>query len=95
MNKNKIIEYLTGSNNVKAIDNEAVELMNAIERTKIEIQSAQCAFDNVDDPKLIEVAIYSEEVAKRRYEYLIGLARKMGLKVSNEYVLEQCSRLAE
>lgn len=92
VNKNKIFEYLIGMNNQ---DGEGVKLLEAIEQAKLELESARCVFNNVQDPKLIEVAIYSEEVAIRRYEYLIRLAREKGIKVSNDYVIDQCARLAE
>lgn len=92
MNKNKIIEYFIG---MKDDSTEGEKLLMQIEEAKLELDSARYLFDNVQDSKLIEMAIYSEEVAKRRYEYLLRLARDMKLKVSNDYVLDQCAKLAE
>ena len=92
MNKNKIIEYFIG---MKEKNSEAQKLLMQIEEAKIELDSARYLFDSVQDSKLIELAIYSEEVAKMRYEYLLTLAREMGLRVSNNYVLDQCAKLAE
>ena len=42
----------------------------------MEIESAECMFNSVSDPKLIEAAIYRSEAAKKRYDYLISLAKK-------------------
>ena len=92
MNKINILEYLIGMIDRKP---KVDDIIKAMEETKVELEAARCIFDNVQDSKLIEVAIYSEEVAKKRYEYLLGLAREKGLRVSNEYVLDQCMRLVE
>ena len=92
MNKNKIIEYFMG---MKQKNSEEQKLLMQIQEAKLELDSARYLFDSVQDSKLIELAIYSEEVAKRRYEYLLTLAREMGLRVSNNYVLDQCAKLAE
>lgn len=74
---------------------EDTELLEAIENTVKELEAARSLFDNVQDSNLIEVAIYSEAVARKRYEYLLMLAKKRGLRVSNEYVLDQCMKLTQ
>lgn len=74
---------------------EDTELLEAIENTVRELEVARSLFDNVQDANLIEVAIYSEAVARKRYEYLLMLAKKRGLRVSNEYVLDQCMKLTQ
>ena len=75
--------------------NEDTELLQAIEDAVKELEAARSLFDNVQDTNLIEVAIYSEAVARKRYEYLLILAKKRGLRVSNEYVLDQCMKLTQ
>lgn len=92
MNKKNIVEYLM---NVKGCYKEEDQIMKAIEDTKIELDCARSIFDNVSDPKLIEMAIYAEEVAKKRYEYLLTIAKKKNIKVSNEYVLDKCLRVVQ
>ena len=37
---------------------------------------AQCMFNYVSDPKLIEAAIYREDAAKKKFEYLLSLAKE-------------------
>lgn len=79
------------SNKVK----EEINILEAIEETKSELEVARNLFDSVEDFKLIEIAIFAEEKAKRRYSYLIMLAKQKGIKVSNEYILEHCVKFAE
>ena len=86
MNKKKIIEYLINKNEEVDI-NEG--LLQQLEDTKAEIDAARSMFDNVNDSKLIEVAIYAEEVAKKRYDYLLLIAKAKGIKVTDEYVLQR------
>ena len=92
MHKSKVIEYFVG---MQDNSTEGEKLLMQIEEAKLELDSARYLFDSVQDSKLIEMAIYSEEVAKRRYEYLLKLARDMELRVSKDYVLDQCAKLAE
>lgn len=73
MNKGFIADFL-----VNKIDysKENQDIIDSIEEAKAEMEVARCMFDNVNDLKLIEVAIYSQAAAKTRYEYLLGLAKK-------------------
>lgn len=90
MNKKNIIQYITG---IK--ENEGLDIVDAIEDAKAELEAARSTFDNVQDSKLIELAIYAEEVALKRYEYLLSLAKERDIRVSNEYILDRCIRMAE
>lgn len=73
MNKSLILEFLIGKIDYSKEDQDIIE---SIEAVKEEMKVASCMFDNVSDPKLIEVAIYREQAAKNRYEYLLGIAKK-------------------
>ena len=73
MNKNLIIEFLMGKIDYSKEDQDIID---SIEAAKEEMEVASCMFENVNDPKLIEVAIYTQEAAKKRYEYLLSLAKK-------------------
>lgn len=92
MERNSVRSYISGKSKKK---DENSELLREIANSVKELEAARCLFDNVQDSHLIEVAIYSEAVARKRYEYLLVLAKKKGLKVSNEYVLDQCMKLME
>jgi hypothetical protein len=88
MNKKNIIQYITG---IKESENEGADIVDA----KAELEAARSTFDNVQDSRLIELAIYAEEVALKRYEYLLSLAKERDIRVSNEYILDRCIRMAE
>ena len=92
MNKKNIIQYITG---IKESENEGADIVDAIEDAKAELEAAISTFDNVQDSRLIELAIYAEEVALKRYEYLLSLAKERDIRVSNEYILDRCIRMAE
>lgn len=97
MNKKNIIEYVIGKvgydiNNDSILDEDIVK---EVENSLLEIETARNIFNAVDDPKLIEVAIYSEEIAKQRFDYLISIAKARGISVTNEYIIEKFLRVAE
>ncbi|MGL5379153.1 DUF2508 family protein [Clostridium sp.] len=77
MNRNIIMEML--SQRIE-YNEEDQELIDSIEEARMEIQVARAMFDNVSDPKLVELAIHAEDVAKMRYDYLISMAKKKELK---------------
>ena len=52
-------------------------------------------FDNVSDATLIEVAIYSENVARKRYDYLLSIARSIDLQVGYDYIYEKNLKVME
>lgn len=59
---------------------EDLLLFEAINESIMEMQVAQSLFNSVSDPKLIDLAIHTEDVAKSRYNYLISLAKKRNLR---------------
>ena len=71
------------------------KLMEDMENAKMEISVARSMFNNVNDDKLIEVAIYSENVARKRYDYLLSIAREIGISVGYEYIVEKSVQIAE
>ena len=92
MNKRNIVEYLMN----KADDSDIhAKLLEDIESAKMEINVARSMFNNVNDDRLIEVAIYSENVARKRYDYLLSIARERGIRVANNYVIENNVKIAE
>lgn len=71
---------------------EDIELLQAIHDAIKEIEAARSLFNNVQDSKLIDIAIFSEDVAKKKYDYLISLAKQKGLRVSKDYILDNCMK---
>jgi len=58
---------------------DATVLIAAIERAKEEMQYAENYFESVYDPDLVDHAIYYREAARKKYDYLLKLAKKEGL----------------
>ena len=92
MNKKNIVEYL-----MYKTDNLDVyeKLLEDMEIAKMEINVARSMFNNVNDDRLIEVAIYSENVARKRYDYLLSIARERGISVGTDYIIEKNVQIAE
>lgn len=74
MNKKAILDFiLLRYENDDKISKEIIEDIKA---AVMEMEIAQSMFNSVSDPKLVEAAIYREEAAKRKFEYLISLAKE-------------------
>ena len=86
MNRKKILGYL-----LKDTDSSQFyeKLLREMEEAKKEIDVACSMFDNVSDETLIEVAIYLENVARKRYDYLLSIARSMDIEVGYDYIYEK------
>lgn len=92
MNKLNVLEYILKSLRKDIYEDE---LINEIEYALIEIETARNMFDNVDDSNLIDVAIYSEDAAVKRFEHLLKKAKEKGISVSNSYIIDKFLELAE
>lgn len=82
MNKNIILELLIRNTdkNKRDYSEEDIALLNSIKETISEMKVARALFESVSDPKLVELAIYAEDVAKTRYDYLLSVAKRRELK---------------
>ncbi len=47
-----------------------------VKRAYAEMKAAENYFDNVNDPDLIDYAIYDLEAAKKKYAYMLKKARQ-------------------
>lgn len=92
MNKEKILEYLFNNTDSSYIYEE---LLDEMENAKKEIIAARSMFDNVSDDTLIEVAIYAENVARKRYDYLLSIARSLNIQVGYDYIYSKNLKNAE
>ncbi|MDU5260818.1 MAG: DUF2508 family protein [Clostridium celatum] len=52
------------------------KVLEEIQEAIKEMQAAEAMFNNVDDPNLIEAAIYREEAAKKKFDYLLSIAKE-------------------
>ena len=66
-------------------------LLNAVDKAREDLNVARQYFNTVNDPRLIDYAIYMEEAAKAKYMYLLNEAKKGGLKVQGDNVLKEVS----
>lgn len=57
-------------------------IIAAIEEARKELQDCRDYFELVDDPVLVDYAIYKEAAAKSKYAYLIEQAKKLEIKVN-------------
>lgn len=92
MDKKNILEYLLDKADALDVNQQLIEDM---EIAKKELDAARSMFNNVNDSELIEVAIYSEDVARKRYDYLLSIAKEKGISVGNDYILEKNIEIAE
>ncbi|MBE6051776.1 MAG: DUF2508 family protein [Clostridium sp.] len=92
MNKKNIIQYLIGRHKEEFPEDK---LIDEIEYALIEIETARNIFNNVDDEKLIEMAIYEEEVATKRFEHLLSVAKEKRISVTKEYIFDRFLEIVE
>lgn len=64
------------------------ELLESIKRALCEIEAAESFFQNAEDPKLIEVAIYNKQAALKSYEYLLKEAKALNITLSPKDLIE-------
>lgn len=79
----------------KKDDKEEFDIIKAIESAKAEIETARNLFNATDDENLMEMAIYLEKAAKKRFQYLISLAKEKSMIASTKYMLYQCIDMTE
>ena len=82
MNKILILDLLFKNLNKKNIgySEEDIAILKDIKESIKEMEVARSLFNSVSDPKLIELAIHEEDVAKTRFDYLLSIAKNRGLK---------------
>lgn len=71
--KNVLSLILVKYNNDNIISDK---VLGEIQESIREMEAAESMFNSVDDPKLIESAIYREEAAKRKFDYLLSIAKE-------------------
>lgn len=86
--KNHFLSFLGNFNTSNQEPSSDDELLDAIRTARQEWYAAQSYFENVSDQELVDYSIYKLEAAKRKYMYLLNLARKEGL-VNNQVIQEK------
>lgn len=88
MDKTKVIRYLM---NRVDYTNEQRHLIEAIEEARQELQRAREFFESVNEPKLVDYAIYMEEAAKAKYVFLLEEAKRLELKIDCSYMFSEAN----
>ena len=57
-------------------DRISEKILEEIHESIREMEAAESMFNNVNDSKLIEAAIYREEAAKKKFDYLLSIAKE-------------------
>ena len=71
--KNVLNLILEKYNNEDIISEKVIE---EIQESIMEMKVAESMFNSVNDSKLIEAAIYREEAAKKKFDYLLSIAKE-------------------
>ena len=72
---------LTRYNNENKV---SIKILNEIQESIMEMEAAEAMFNNVNDSKLIEAAIYRQEAAKKSFDYLLSIAKDEVSKKESE-----------
>ena len=88
MDKIRIANYLMKKSKYTE---EQKRLINAVDKAREDLNIARLYFNAVNDPRLVDYAIYMEEAAKAKYMYLLNEAKKGGLKVQGDNMLKEVS----
>jgi hypothetical protein len=86
MDKDKILEYVY--NSIEGPKQEMQVLM-AIEDAVNQIKMARDFFETVSEPKLVDYAIYLEQAAKSRYEFLLAEAKRLNIKTQHDNIFPE------
>lgn len=85
MDKNKIINLVSSEIDYTL---EQKNIIAAIEEARIELNNARQYFDTVNEPNLIDYAIYMEQAAKAKYAFLLAEARRHGITANYSYMFQ-------
>lgn len=86
MNKNKILDILFYDTKYT---NEQKEILDALEKAKLEWQVASQYFQQVNEPELIDYAIFKEETAKAKFMHYLTKAKERDIKIHYDYCLNK------
>jgi arginine repressor len=92
MNRKRIIEIILSQNKY---NEEQKEIIERLEESMIEWETAKSCFQQVNDPKLIDFAIYKEDEAKSKYVYFLSQAKSKGITLDASYMIEELSRASK
>jgi len=88
MDRKNIVSYLIKKSKYTE---EQKRLLNAVDKAREDLNIARQYFNTVNDPRLVDYAIYMEEAAKAKFMYLLNEAKRVGLQVQGEFIIKEVS----
>lgn len=88
MNINNVLKYTL---KLSESESDNKKIIQEIIKIKSDLEVARNIFNNVNDPDLIEAAIFLESAAKKRYNYYLIMAKQKGVTVSGSYIAGNCA----
>jgi hypothetical protein len=89
----QIMQYINDElilkGNVPEEDPREMSLVTLVDKAHREWMQAKAYFEEVDDPDLVDHAIYAMEAAEKKYIYLLKLARKENVVDEKTYQAQQ------
>ena len=82
INEETIALIPVNSTTTRVIELEKEYIIKEIKKAKTDVETAEKFFQFVNEPELVDVAIYNLEAKKSRYRYLIKIAKEKGIKKS-------------
>ena len=79
MNRKNIVDNINKKNSPSIED---LEMISAIREAKEDWKTAALYFELVDEPALVDYAIYLQQAARTRYTYLLKKAKEQNIKVA-------------
>ena len=74
-------------------DIEKENIIKEIKRAQNDVVTAEKFFQFVNEPELVDVAIYNLETKKSKYRYLINVAKQKGIRTSlKESLIESIAK---
>ena len=72
---------------------EKEHIIKEIKKAKNDVETAEKFFQFVNEPELVDVAIYNLETKKSKYRYLINIAKQKGIRTSlKESLIESIAK---
>lgn len=91
MDKQFITRYIEKKINYT---DEQREVIESIYETLKELECARAFFEVVSEPKLVEVAIHSEDTVRAKYSYLLSEAKRLNIKLDSEYLFKDLRHIS-
>jgi hypothetical protein len=77
------LKHLFRAGEVEVVTPDDKAIVDAVQDALIEWQNAQYLFEYAVEPEMVDYAIFQMDSSRRKYEYLVSLAKKQGVLNKN------------